>query len=192
MIPSNLISIAQVINSDKNCIKMSLKCHCGCEHFKLFKKSKTKEDIQRDKEIDQLFKGLFKRAKIQYDSNGNAFIVQKNLFDKEIRRIAYDPAKEFCNFISVQCVSCEASYVLFDERFHGYDSCVTPRSECDDVSPIIYEDQTNRFNIEVYYPEDLNEDTDEFANDKTLAFGRIKIYSINGRKKTTVIDCECS
>lgn len=192
MIPKNLIPIAQVLNNDKNCIKMSLKCHCGCEHFKLFKRSRTKEEIQRDKEIDRLFKGLLKKAEIQYDSNGNAFVIQKNLFGKEIKRIAYDPTKEFWNFISVQCTSCETKYVLFDERFHGYDSCVSPRNECDDEGPIIYDDQINRFTVEVYYSNDLYEDTDEFVKDKTLAFGRIKICSINERKKTTVIDCECS
>ena len=191
VIPNNLISIARVLNNDKNCIKMSLKCHCECEYFKLFKKCKTKEEIQRDKEIDQLFKGLLKKSEIQFDSNGNAFVVQKNLFDKEIKRIAYDPKKEFWNFISVQCASCQARYVLFDERFHGYDACVSPRIEYDDVDPIIYDNQASRFNVQVYYSNDLSEDED-ITNDKTLAFGRIKIYSIDGRKKTTVIDCECS
>ena len=91
----------------------------------------------------------------------------------------------------MQCASCQARYVLFDERFQGYDACVSPRIECDDVDPIIYDNQASRFNVQVYYSNDLSEDAD-ITNDKTLAFGRIKIYSINGRKKTTVIDCECS
>lgn len=191
MIPSNLISIVRIVNNDKNCIKMSFKCHCGCEHFKLFKKKKNKNEVQRDKKIDKMFKTPFRTTEIQNDSKGNLFIIQKNLLNREIKRISYDPTKEFWNFVSIQCDLCDSKYVIFDERFHGYEACISPRNECDDIDSITYSNQASRVNVVIYYSNDL-EDVEEFIKDKTLAFGRIKIYSINGIKKTTILDCECS
>ena len=190
MIPRYLNHIAQVMNDNKNCTKMGAKCPCGCEHFKLFKKAKTESEIHRDKALNQLFKDFGKRAEIQSDSSGNVFIVQKNLWGKEVRRVAIGNSLDqgFWNYISIQCASCGAEYVLFDERYHGYDACVSPFRKCGDVDSITYHDQAMRIEIMV----DYSGDEDDSIKDKTLAFGRIKICAISDRKKLTIIDWECA
>lgn len=192
MIPSYLNHIAQVMNDIKNCTTMGAKCPCGCEQFKLFMKAKTEDEIQRDTALDQLFKEFGKRAEIQSDSNGNTYIVRKNFWGKEIKRVPIHntPEKEFWNYISIQCASCGAEYVLFDERYHGYDACVSPCQKSSDVDSITYPDQTTRIEIMVDYSGDIDED--DSIKDKTLAFDRIKICAVSDRKKLTIIDWECA
>lgn len=192
MIPSYLNHIAQIMNDDMNCTKMGVMCPCGCNHFKPFMKAKSEDEIQRDKNLDQLFKKFGKRAEIQSDSNGNTFIVQKSFWGKEVRRVAIcnTQEQEFWNYISIQCAFCGAEYVLFDERVHGYDACVSPCQKCDDVDSVTYSDQAKRIEIMVDYPSDVDEE--ESIKDKTLAFSRIRIFAISDRKKLTIIDWECA
>ena len=192
MIPSYLIHLAQVMNDDKNCTKMGVMCPCGCKHFKLFMKAKSEDEIQRAKDLEQLFKEFGKRAEVQSDSNGNAFIVQKNFWGKEVRRveICNTLQQEFWNYISIQCAFCGAEYVLFDQRFHGYDACVSPCQKCGGVDSITYPEQAKRIEIMVDYSSDVDEDVS--IKDKTLAFSRIKICAVSDRKKLTIIDWECA
>jgi hypothetical protein len=192
MIPSYLNHIAQVMNDDKNGAKMGVMCPCGSKHFKLFTKAKSEHEIQRDKGLDQLFKEFGKRAEVQSDSNGNTFIVQKNFWGKEVKRVAIcnAPEQTFWTYISTQCAFCGAEYVLFDERFHGYDACVSPCQKCGDVVSITYPDQAMRIEIMVDYSSDVDED--DLIKDKTLAFGRIKISAVSGRTNLTIIDWECA
>lgn len=192
MIPSYLNAVAIVMNDDKNCTKMSTMCICGCKNFKLFMKTKTEEEIQRDKAFDKLFKEFGKRAEVQSDSSGNTFIVQKNFWGKVVKRVLLCNEQEqiFWNYISIQCASCGNEYVLFDERFHGYDACVSPCQKSSDVDSITYPDQTTRIEIMVDYSGDIDED--DSIKDKTLAFDRIKICAVSDRKKLTIIDWECA
>ena len=78
--------------------------------------------------------------------------------------------------------------MLFDERYHGYDACVSPFRKCGDVNSITYHDQSMRIEIMVYY----SGDEDDSIKDKTLAFDRINICAVSDRKKLTVIDWECA
>ena len=192
MIPSYLNHIAQVMSDDKNCTKMWVMCPCGCKHFKPFMKAKSEDEIQRDKNLDRLFKEFGKRAEVQTDSNGNTFIVQKNFLGKIVKQVPICNAleQEFWNYISIQCAFCGAEYVLFDERNHGYDACVSPCQKYGDVDSITYPDQAKRIEIMVDYPSDVDEEVS--IEDKTLAFSRIRIFAISDRKKLTIIDWECA
>ena len=80
--------------------------------------------------------------------------------------------------------------MLFDERYHGYDACVSPCQKSSDVDSITYPDQTTRIEIMVDYSGDIDED--DSIKDKTLAFDRIKICAVSDRKKLTIIDWECA
>lgn len=192
MIPSYLNGIAVVMNDDKNYTQMSARCSCGCKNFKLFMKTRTEDEIQRDKALDKIFKEFGKRVEVQSDSSGNTFIVQKNFCGKVVKRVAIcnEPEQTFWNYIGIQCTFCGTEYVLFDERFHGYDACVSPHQNHGDVDSITYLEPAKEIQILVDYSGDVDED--DSIVDKTLAFGRIKICAIIDGKKLTIVDWECA
>ena len=95
----------------------------------------------------------------------------------------------FKNYVSTKCDFCGTEYTLFDENLHGYDAVISNDNLYNSDKLCKYSNESYKIEIIVYYNEDDEED--DLIDDKTLAFGRIKIIKISNNKKKTYCDFEC-
>lgn len=190
MIPSYLNGITKQINNNDNCIRLKVECPCGCEDFYLFVKKKTNGEIQADMDLEQqLVKQFGKKFEFQSDIDGKVFVIKRNLFGNIVKKeeIDINNRDTFKKYVSAKCSYCEKEYILFDERIHGYDACVS-NSIIDSSKDVKkYSDETQKIEIFLSY----NDVEEGCFDDYTIAFGRIKIFKIIGKRRLTVIDCEC-
>lgn len=192
MIPSYLKEISKEIYSDKKSTKIQIKCTCGCDDFKLFKRRKSKEEIEIEKQYEkQLIKEFGRGLEMQSDSNGKVFMIRRNFFGKIIKKVEIDKLDipVFKNYIRAKCNYCGEEFTLFDENIHGYDAIVSKPKAYLNNEIYNYSNDSNKVEIIIYYNDD-NED-DDLIEDKSLAFGRIKIIKNNNHKKVTYFDFEC-
>lgn len=193
MIPSYLSDVAQEIKSKDDWTKMIIKCPCGCDDFLLYKKHRSKQENDKIKELDKQFNKLVGRNWHSEYENGTKYVVGKKffgLFKVKVEAEEYNAILlPYKNYVSVKCVSCGNEYVLFDERFHGYDAVISEEQDSNEVETCYKANNSQKIELTVYYNEDNDED--DTLTDKTIAYGRIKITKVVGEKKLTVIDCEC-
>lgn len=187
MIPSYLKEIANDVKVKNDSTKFTLKCRCGCEDFYLFKKERSKEDKKNESiMLKYLVKKISKKNKIE-EIDGKLYYVKKNIFGKITKEEVEVPnVKLFKNYISAKCDLCGNEYVLFDENIHGYDS-VYLKEESMNIDKK-YNKEKAEIKIEVFYNEELDE---EEIEDKSIAFGRIKINKIVNKSKKVFFDFEC-
>ncbi len=191
MIPSYLQEISDVKFEDDNHSKLCIRCTCGFDKFLLFVKRKTKEDIQVEKDLEKRFRKEWgNRVEMQSNSDGEVFLVRKNIFGKVTKKRKFSEicAKTYKEYICIKCAFCEREYVLFDERIHGFDGCLN--HDCvSALDQIHYSNDTFKLNIDLNYNIEIFED--DTLTDKSIAFDRIQIYKTNGSKKVKILDCEC-
>ena len=199
MIPTYLQEIATIEKERKNCFTFSIKCKCGCKDFFIYQNKKTKEDDKKEKLIEKQIKKEFgKRFYSESDSNGNVFLVRKNIFGivikkKAIKDIDYLNYNIFKNFVVVKCKECNNTYLIFDENQHGYDACCEERNNKKNIdfnNITDYSSECQQIQISVFY--NKNAIDDNAFKDKTIAFDRIKIDKIRNNKKQTLLDLECA
>jgi len=127
---------------------------------------------------------------MQSDADGNIYILRRNFLGIVLKKeiISNISFPKFYNYVSAKCSNCNNEYILFDQSLHGYDFCIN-NCYTDSFEPVVYDD--NHYGIELYfyYNDDLYEDVQII--DKSIAFGRITIYTIFNDKKKKILDIEC-
>jgi len=189
MIPSYLSNIAIEKSNDKKKTCLSIKCPCGCEDFKLYKRKKDSMFLKQEKEYTKkIIKEYGRGFEMKSDKKGDVYILKRNFFGfvtkKEIFNQIDIPV--FMNYISSKCNNCRREYVLFDQQLHGYDKHINDCYIYNDK--ISYPNEASKIEINLYYN---LENIDIKHEDSTIMFGRIVIFSNIGLKKKKIIDIEC-
>lgn len=114
-----------------NRLSFKIKCTCGCEDFSIVRNSYTKDEKRLKKEYEgkepvtgwhSIYGGI--------DANGKPYnYIRKFFFFKKY--IEFPPEPEFMrvNVIKATCSQCNNEIVIFDNRYHGYDSQFTTEEQ---------------------------------------------------------------
>lgn len=131
-VPTYLRKFAKIEKTGKDTITISLCCPCGCKQFLLYENYLTKEEKCELKPYQDALEDLMTRKNGSY---GSTYIIDEDgighywkyltpLLRKGPKVEVHIPPKPFFSGIQVlkmACVECKEEYVLFDNRYHGYD-----------------------------------------------------------------------
>lgn len=105
-------------------LSFKIKCTCGCETFSILQNSYTKDEKRLKKEYEEkdpdtsqhsIYGGI--------DSNGKPYsYFKKFFFFKKYIEVPPEPVFMGVNVIKAICSQCNNEIVIFDSRYHGYDS----------------------------------------------------------------------
>ena len=179
-VPAYINSFANNVRIEKNFIRFSLRCNCGCELFWLIKNNYTDEESRQIEESERINDKKVGWHTIYggIDNAGKPYQYYKILgIFKKYFEWEPEPLCAGIKVIKAICVSCKNEFVVFDNRFNGYDSMFT-ESEALDYIPhfdnVLKEKECN-VTIEI--------ELDEESNDVNL-FSSINIYAeSNGKRK---------
>ena len=133
-VPDYIKPYADNVKIKNNKVAFSVKCSCGCESFRLLRNIYTDEEDRQIAECDRIndkkvgwhtiYGGLDKDGKpYQYIK---ILGIIKKYFEWEVQPLCAN-----IKVVKAICTSCENEIVVFDNRFHGYDSENTTKEELD-------------------------------------------------------------
>lgn len=105
-------------------LSFKIKCTCGCEFFSILRNSYTKDEKRLKKEYEEkvpdpgwhtIYGGI--------DANGKPYsYIKKIFFFKKYIEFPPEPVFMGVNVIKAICSQCNNEIVIYDSRYHGYDS----------------------------------------------------------------------
>lgn len=215
-VPSYLSNIAYDISFSKETTTFNLKCECGCYMFDIYESYLTKEEKELCKPYrDAIEYSILGGPRINgahcsmctKDENGVIhhwiLLTEDKNGPKEEVIIPPEPACATVYSIKVKCSKCGKEYIIFDNRFHGYDGLFgsetseetknyTPQykqKKRRDNAPVKVQIKVeNVLTLEVFRDSTGIECSYE---DYTNAYSWIIVYTIDGfGKKRKIIDYE--
>lgn len=130
-IPTHLRPLSEVRKTSKTTTTVSLRCPCGCDNFFMHENVLTKEEKAAEKPYyDALDQKYCNPCKHTVDENGVVHYwryLTDNHMSGPVEEIIV-PERPYFSGISVVkliCAGCQAEYVVFDSRIHGYDAKTT-------------------------------------------------------------------
>lgn len=185
-VPNYMKPYADNVKIKKENVAFSLKCSCGCESFRLMQNVYTDEENRQIAECERInnkrvgwhsiYGGLDK------DGKPYQYIKFLGIFKKNIE---WEPQPLCANIkvVKAKCISCGNEIVVFDSRFHGYDSMDTKKEEIAYVAQFDENNKVNECYVEVMIEQ--NEETDD-AN----LFSSIMIYAKRNGKRQQFFEME--
>lgn len=205
MIPEYLHPVAWKIR-EKGCrTTFDIICHCGENKFWLYSNFFTPEEERQMKPHDEAMKKLtsgFWGYEIHRDKEGN-FHYYKTVFPFFKKEIPVPEAPAFAEVTCwmAECSKCGKRYLLFDNRYHGYDGVFCRQEEILDYDPHFRKEKMAetlpvKLEVEVAYdpsPEQMREEIGEVDDVSVFsnAFSWICVRYIDKQgKRKIVLDYE--
>ena len=205
-IPNYLDKIVKDVKNNGTWTCFSMVCICGCDKFFLFKNFYTTIEKEIMKPYFDALHQLFTMGPVtyMYDENGEGHWVKlKDNKPTDVIDVPDAPSISGIEVIKIKCSHCGREYVLFDNRFNGYDGVFVKEK---DISKINYEAHFKQIkinsgksvgvNVKVENDESLEVfikntgvldcDTQTYSN----AFSWICVYAVTEKGKRKVFDFE--
>ncbi|MBQ9746850.1 MAG: hypothetical protein IJW21_08525, partial [Clostridia bacterium] len=179
--------------------RFEIKCTCGCETFHIYKNKFTKEEKALIKPHLDALKYVYSVGWPYWcdtDENGKTHYYKIKFGVKEEVFVPDCPSFALAESYKASCSACGKEFILFDNRFHGYDAVLTSAGLERDLEykPTYaqkkFKDGKPRrifFQIENYdtleeFCEDMEEEYDEVTYSNSFSW--IWVYAIdeNGKK----------
>ena len=128
-IPKYLENISSIETIKKDQLNLKLVCECKSDIFTVYQNKviKTEKHKLFEKKFTDFRKRCFFSWTIPPTVNGITYAYRKNIFGKivEILDISEMFETDCTKIIKIKCCQCGKEYVIFDNRFNGYDSIDT-------------------------------------------------------------------
>lgn len=209
-IPKYLKDVAYSEKSKKNFTSFKIKCKCGCIHFDLYENFLNKEEKKICKPyfdaLDYSITGGYgSSCTIDEDGHIHHWIHLTFSSDGPKKEVFIPPQPACACIFSVKaiCSECGTEYLIFDNRFHGYDGKLS--CELSDEEKIYiphYKKKRRKDNLPIQLIIEVEHDMnfDDFKEDigidcqfedYTESFTWIVIYTIDSKgKKRKIVDLE--
>ena len=200
----------------KNSLVFNLKCTCGNQKLKVLKAT-TKESTQSEKKWEDYWKKyrflpIFSFADSTERKSGKRYIYGNTFLGIRVGKLYFEDVpfvKDLC-VVKAFCPICAKEVILFDNRKHGYDALSDALDRQQFVKAtvpfaneknLIFRNlcRGNECEITIAIKNGLSSDDfyETFGKnasdeDYSIAFSRIKIIAITGKKKHTILDEETS
>lgn len=124
-VPRHLRDIAGEVKQTAYSARVKLRCPCGCESFRVEKSALTEDELRRMEAYEAMLKKLVLGYTCRRLPNGQ-HQRRRNLFGLIPLRWQNFDMPQAPGYWDVQCVrvtcdACQATHVVFDSRYHGYE-----------------------------------------------------------------------
>ena len=199
-IPKHLEKNVTIVDTAEDTLVLKMYCDCGSVRFDIFKNyiPKTDELKQLEKKYWEYSRFSKRGYNVGLCNDGHWYAYRKNIFGfpKDKLNIDLIMMRDNTDVFRGRCTTCGKEFVIFDSRYHGYNSMAATVEEKEKkynfkqirnakdtgiLVEIIYEDTYEKF-LESY----PNADMDMYSN----AFSWIEISTVDEGKKSKIIFTE--
>lgn len=182
--PKHLENCTFISKEKEYNLVLTCRCKCGCSTFTSYINTLSKEEQKVVNELNKQnpLNSGFKTLHVETDKNGNHKWYYKYLFGL-IKKEIHIPQYPFYAKISVakiQCCNCNTQYIIYDNRYNGYDAGIDTPSDEEKNYQVEYKKLSENCSVTINleYADDIEEPND---------FISIDIYTRNSNNKKKLL-----